>query len=88
MDIQKLFRVLVVGGASLASGCSTPSQPTSTGSAGDDDVPDRVATAAEPMADEPGAPAEDETCFCNDDADCCDGDEVREGFTCCWSTSC
>lgn len=78
MEIQKLFRVLVVGGASVAAGCTTTTpQPIADGGPASDAGP---GSDAEPLAPE--------ECFCGSEAECCDGAEVREGFVCCWATSC
>ena len=86
MEIGKLFRVLVVGGASLAvHGCVTSDESDPDASQ------DAAAADVSVMPDATEADAgevEAALCFCNSTPECCDGSEVVEGFECCWGTSC
>ena len=93
MNIVRLFHVLVVGGSLLAGSSCT---------GGDDDAPAADAPSGGPDSSSPGIDAAAlpdgpagpdgallQDCFCNTDHDtCCDGTQVRDGFTCCWSTTC
>ncbi len=104
MDHQKLFQVLVIGGALLGAGC-TERVPDSSDSAAPDGGPDT--SIADGAASDGASPPEDgavadgattgeggiEDCgFCPNE--CCVVDEEtgesreREGFMCCWGTSC
>jgi hypothetical protein len=100
MDHQRLFQVLVIGGALLGGGCTEapPRGGDDTGAPeGDAATPDAMA----PMADSsPGDAAQPDAMpgelvecgFCPND--CCVTDEAtgesreRAGFMCCWGTSC
>lgn len=93
MDIGKLFGVLVVGGALLTTGpgckqeeesgkpdASTANVPAHDG--GQDAMPDGADASSEELI---------ECGFCPND--CCVTDEhgnsaAKEGFVCCWGTSC
>ena len=74
MKIEKLFKVMVVGGSMMATG----SMLAQEGNLGIDTL-DGVAPVQT---------------FCNPDNEkiCVENDEgdlvVRDGFTCCWGTSC
>jgi hypothetical protein len=92
MDVSKLFNVLVVGGAMLTAGGCSEDDPVETpdasaanapaGDAGPDATPGQV----------DAAPTELMECgFCPND--CCVLDEhgmsvPKDGFVCCWGTSC
>ena len=71
MEIDKLFKLLVVGGGLLTAGTSSANEDLE-----------------QVLADDPIV------AFCNPDDTrmCVENDEgeivVREGFTCCWGTSC
>lgn len=93
MDVSKLFNVLVVGGAMLTAGGCTEDDPVET--------PDARAANAPPGADagQDAAPAQVDAAptelmecgFCPND--CCVMDEhgmsvPKDGFVCCWGTSC
>lgn len=86
MDIGKLFGVLVVGGAMLV-GCDSqePAPP---------DASDVAAAGATDAAGVDGAPGEElvDCGFCPNEACCVYNDEgvgsTKEGFECCWATSC
>lgn len=87
MDLSRLFKVLVIGGAVL--GCSDETTPTDASNAGPDapSVDTSVqadSAAADTNADVPAV--EGTLCFCP--ADCCEGGEPKAGIECCWSTSC
>ena len=79
MDQTKLFQVLVVGGALLGAGCGGPAPS----------APDASESDATAAIDGGGALVE---CgFCPND--CCvpdgaGGSRARDGFVCCWATSC
>ncbi len=85
MEIGKLFRVLVVGGASVAAFSCVTSDETD---------PDETQDAAVADVSLPDATTSDAgeveaaLCFCNSTPECCDGTDVAEGFECCWGTSC
>ncbi len=94
MDHHKLFRVLVIGGAVLGTGCFEDDAPVATGDAavvsdaGDTDQSTAIADAAPEAVDA----ALTECGFCPNEI-CCGTDEsgasqLREGLVCCWSTSC
>jgi len=95
MHPSKLFKVLVLGGSVLISGC-------------DEDTPADALSQradADPMLEEPPPMTEPEMpdvadpapvplapCFCDSSA-CCERDEagngtLQEGFECCWATTC
>ena len=85
MDQSKLFHVLVVGGALVGAGC----EGTAPGGGDARVVGDDAAVADATSADNDAALVE---CgFCPND--CCvpdgmGGAHEREGFVCCWATSC
>lgn len=92
MKIGKLFRVLVVGGATAAGGfgCTTSDDVELDGAIATDamvsmDVTTDVATSDAPTGD---AEIESSLCFCNSQPECSDGSNVKDGFECCWGTSC
>ena len=100
MDCRKLFQVLVIGGAML--GCTESVQtldsgPTNEG--GDSSASDARAPAADSTVLAQDSDASVPTngdpvdCgFCPNEV-CCESDEsgsseLRDGFVCCWGTSC
>lgn len=99
MDPQKLFQVLVVGGALLGVGCTPESMPEpepEEDAAVSLDAGSDPADAGEAPADAGATPADAgepmECGFCPNEV-CCETDEegnssVREGLVCCWGTSC
>lgn len=78
MNIEKLFQVLVVGGA-LLSGSAFANQV-------------QPACGVDPFAQAQSAADKLELIFCTEPDACvvgCDGQKhVKEGFECCWGTSC
>lgn len=79
MKIEKLFQVLVMGGALL-----------STAGIADQVTP---ACGVDPLPQVQSGPADELTpIFCTEPEACvvgCDGKKhVKEGFECCWGTSC
>jgi|GEM_PF-2075712 len=77
METQKLFSVLVIGGALLAGGSIGAQDGTS------------ALLTSEVLEATEGEPVQ---CFCNLEK-CCDVDcegkkKVKDGFVCCWNTSC
>jgi hypothetical protein len=77
MEHSKLFHVLVVGGALLGAGCETAPPVADASGASDAPRPDGEALV--------------ECGFCPND--CCvpdgaGGSQARDGFVCCWGTSC
>lgn len=97
MDHHKLFRVLVIGGAVLGTGCLEEEAPVATADAAVVSDASAALDAARPTptADAAAAPADaalTECGLCPNEI-CCETDEsgasqLREGFMCCWSTSC
>ncbi|HUH03281.1 MAG TPA: hypothetical protein VML75_14890 [Kofleriaceae bacterium] len=94
MDIAKLFGVLVVGGALLV-GCDGESEPApadanGVSASGMADAAADTGVAATPDA----APTTglQECGFCPNEACCVVDDEgvssVKDGFECCWGTTC
>jgi hypothetical protein len=86
MEIAKLFRVLVVGGASVAAACTPSEDPPveEDASVADASADAMMSADAVPTDDATGMATE---CFCNT-TECCDGANLRDGFICCWGTSC
>lgn len=96
MDLSRLFKVLVIGGAAL--GCSDDSSPAdASNGAVDAPATDAPSATDAPVADTnvqaDSTPANDvpavdgaTLCFCP--ADCCEEGEAKSGIECCWSTSC
>ncbi len=90
MSLDKLFGVLVMGGALLAvGGCSDEDRDDGQGPL--TGAPDAAPGSAD-ATPSPGDGGELAPCFCNVDA-CCERDEsgagtLQPGFECCWSTTC
>lgn len=104
MDHRKLFQVLVVGGALLGASCREEDEERAVVDAGAeaDAGPTPVVDAGGGGGDAglagdagqlPEADAGLEECgFCPNDVCCETGEDgvsrVRDGFMCCWGTSC
>lgn len=103
MNISKLFRVLVIGGAML--GCDEPEvPPTDTELVTDAGMGDAMAGDAmrgDAMPTDSGMSEPDATAtdsggpaapmnggFCPNEIGCDEDGEPRDGFECCWGTSC
>jgi hypothetical protein len=98
MDHSKLFRVLVIGGAMLGTGCVETPPPAEIDAASDPEDGGEIAREDAPpaaMDDAGGAGADSglvECGFCPNEV-CCEDDgaggmRTRPGMMCCWSTSC
>jgi hypothetical protein len=92
MDVSKLFNVLVVGGAVLTAGGCDEDAPVEVPDARAANAPGGDAGQDATPAQVDAAPTELMECgFCPND--CCVMDEhgmsvPKDGFVCCWGTSC
>lgn len=88
MNTQKLFHVLVLGGAMLSG------SPLALGDTPSGEVAENPSCVSAPSADEGQAPFDEELkpAFCNQPGACVAGPGgkkiVKEGFFCCWNTTC
>ncbi len=91
-DVAKLFKVLVIGGAMLA--CDEPVDPLADAHVTDGGVMNDGGVA-EDSATEDGAVNDSAVSdsglidggFCPNET-ACEGGVLREGFECCWMTTC
>ncbi len=110
MNVSKLFRVLVIGGAMMGCTEPEPSAPIPDADvfadggddAGEPDTEtDAMADASDDAVESDAMPdampgdamvGTDATLmnagFCPNDIGCDEDGELRDGFTCCWGTSC
>jgi hypothetical protein len=87
MNLEKLFKVLVMGGALIGCDAEAPSPDAAASDAAAVDATDAVAVdATEGMETDAMVDGGEALCFCP--ADCCDGPTPKPGIECCWSTSC
>ena len=91
LDLDRLFKVLVIGGAVM--GCSDESvvidggeNPPQDGNVVDTSAADTSAVDTSVATGDAESPDGNALCFCP--ADCCEAGEPKAGIECCWSTSC